>query len=235
MLSPLAKAPQNAMYGPAATATSRSSKSWTKTAPSRNGKAASSPSSTPTSARKHGKPIVNRHWDDDKRFLFSLTQRDTVELDVDMGDGETRQELYLVKGVSFSSGGRIEFMHILDARRKSDVPRSATQEERIRDSDRASRWIPPENELPQGDHISHRRDSLRQRLGMERIIDIANEGARLRRARQATRHHARRRGARDHRAPRRGGRPCPLQPRRRDHPARPRGHRPGQWRRHRVR
>jgi len=55
-----------------------------------------------------------------------------VEFDVDAENRETCRELYLVRGISFSSGGRIEFMHICDARKKGVVPRSASDDEKVR-------------------------------------------------------------------------------------------------------
>ncbi|HOF40498.1 MAG TPA: type II CRISPR RNA-guided endonuclease Cas9 [Candidatus Hydrogenedentes bacterium] len=82
--------------------------------------------------RKQGQPIVNRHWDESRRFLFSLTQRDVVEIDVETTPGGLRRELYIVRGVSMEKDGRLELMHIHDARRKADVPRSATDDEKVR-------------------------------------------------------------------------------------------------------
>lgn len=82
--------------------------------------------------RKQRQPIVNRHGDDNRRFLFSLTQRDVVEIDVEATPGEVIRELYVVRGVSMEKDGRLEIMHIYDARRKADVPRSATDTEKIR-------------------------------------------------------------------------------------------------------
>ena len=82
--------------------------------------------------RKQRQPIVNRHGDDNRRFLFSLTQGDIVELDVELGNGDTARELYLVRGVAFHAGGILQCTHVLDARKKKDIPMTSSAEERTR-------------------------------------------------------------------------------------------------------
>ncbi len=82
--------------------------------------------------RKHKQPIVNRHWDETRRFKFSLTQGDIVELDVDLGNGQTARELYLVRGVTFLAGGLVQCSHILDARKKKEIPMKPSEQEKIR-------------------------------------------------------------------------------------------------------
>lgn len=82
--------------------------------------------------RKRKQPIVDRNWGENRRFKFSLTQGDIVELDVDLGDGRTSRELCLIRGVSFQGGGRLQCTHVLDARKKKDIPMSATDQERVR-------------------------------------------------------------------------------------------------------
>ena len=82
--------------------------------------------------RKQRQPIVNRHWDENRRFLFSLTQGDIIELDVDLGNDEIVRELYLVRGVTLQGGGMLQCTHILDARKKTNIPTTATAQEKIR-------------------------------------------------------------------------------------------------------
>jgi hypothetical protein len=78
---------------------------------------------------KHKRPVVNRTWTENHEFLFSLTQGDVVELDVEPEADRTVREPYLVRGISFQGGGIFELTHIRDARKKGDIPPKVTEEE----------------------------------------------------------------------------------------------------------
>ncbi len=75
-------------------------------------------------------PIVHRTSEPRRHFLFSLTQGDTIEVDVKTEDGEVARELYVVRGVSQEQAGRLECVHMLDARKKADIPRSGNARNR---------------------------------------------------------------------------------------------------------
>ncbi len=78
--------------------------------------------------KKQGLPIIDRHWDKQHTFLFSLTQGDTIEVDVEISNDETIRELYYVRGIS----NQLTCSHISDARKKGDIPGKQTENEKTR-------------------------------------------------------------------------------------------------------
>ncbi|MCP4645251.1 MAG: hypothetical protein GY851_32715, partial [bacterium] len=67
-------------------------------------------------------PVIQRDHGPNTRFLFSLTQNDVIEVDVENGDEESTRELYVVCGVTIQAGGRLQCSHVADARKKADIP-----------------------------------------------------------------------------------------------------------------
>lgn len=70
---------------------------------------------------RNREPVVRRHHEKDKRFLFSLAGGDTIEM---IDESQTRQ-LYLVRSVwQTPSGPRIECNLSSDARKKEAIKES---------------------------------------------------------------------------------------------------------------
>lgn len=80
---------------------------------------------------KHKLPVVNRTWTEKHEFLFSLTQGDIIELDVNVAPDGVQRAPYTVLAITFDSGGRIEAKHIRDARKKADIPSTPTGELKV--------------------------------------------------------------------------------------------------------
>jgi len=87
---------------------------------------------------KAKKPVVDRDGGPGTRFLFSLTQGDAIEVDVQAPGGEICRFEYIVRGIwEENAKARMECVHGTDARKKQDIPRSKTEEEWAR-----YRWTP---------------------------------------------------------------------------------------------
>jgi CRISPR-associated endonuclease Csn1 len=76
---------------------------------------------------KQGIPVVSRACEDNRRFLFSLTQGDVIEVDMPGSEGEVCRHLFKVRGVSFDAGGRLDCTHINDARKKTEIPAAPSE------------------------------------------------------------------------------------------------------------
>ncbi len=71
---------------------------------------------------REGQPVVQREHGDGKRFVFSLTGGEIVELGAETGDGAAAREFWVVRTISLS-GTRTSFelARIADARQKQDI------------------------------------------------------------------------------------------------------------------